>query len=265
LNRNRFQYGSHDAAVRDSQIATSSQVYGRAQFLPAGLGLGLGRDFAMTQEEFPPWRTSFIISNTALIASSAVQSPKFGLAIQTLPQYPQDQVWSFVFVPAQVVVATPTANVIQFASTFPQQSQEQLGSFSFFAPAFLPTAAVQIPSVKVDAEDLGNGQVQLQWSASPGATGYRLYINGVPQPTVLTQRTLLVTGLTQGVSYTFAVVAVIGQTDSTGAAFSVDDSILSNVIPAEHGVNENMYVFKYPWGNNPVIGYHIKYKLGDKV
>jgi hypothetical protein len=228
--------------------------------LPAGVGLGQGRDIAITQEERPPERFSSIKTNTATIASQAVQSPITHGWLQTYPQYPQDQLWSFTYSPPPGTAVPNVQRAFKFLPTFPQVFQDTAGTSSaFFRPAFIPSGFPQIDSVILESAEVGDGQegmVQLRWSASLNATGYRLYINGVQQPAIITGQSYLVTGLVRDTPYVFNVVAVLAATD---------DSILSNPRPEEHGSNEVMTRTKYPWGDTNIQGYHITYKLGDKV
>lgn len=83
------------------------------------------------------------------------------------------------------------------------------------------------------------GSLTLVWSASLGVAGYRLYINGVAQPQILTQRFITVTGLAIDTSYVFNIVCV--------NAFGVDASILSNPVYFEHGSSETGTYHTKPW------------------
>lgn len=83
------------------------------------------------------------------------------------------------------------------------------------------------------------GSLTLVWSASLGVAGYRLYINGVPQPQILEQRFTTVMGLAIDTSYVFNIVCV--------NAFGVDASILSNPVYFEHGSSETGTYHTKPW------------------
>lgn len=94
----------------------------------------------------------------------------------------------------------------------------------------VPPPSGPFDAVMLEAYDIGLSAIELHWSASLGANGYRLYIDGIQQPTVLHQRILVVSGLAIDTPYTFNVVAV--------NAFGVDASDLSNTIQWGHGSNE---------------------------
>lgn len=81
------------------------------------------------------------------------------------------------------------------------------------------TVRLEIYSVNLST---GTSSIELHWSSALGAAGYRLYINGVPQPTVLHDRILIVTGLAIDTQYKFEIVCV--------NAFDHDASDLSNPV-----------------------------------
>lgn len=119
-----------------------------------------------------------------------------------------------------------------------------------------PSTNGPFPPVILEAYGIGLDALELHWSVSPGAAGYRVYIDGVPQPTVLHQRIVIVVGLAIDTQYTFNVVAV--------NAAGVDESPLSDTIYFERDSREIGEVYKYPWGDNPETGYVIKVPLdGD--
>lgn len=120
----------------------------------------------------------------------------------------------------------------------------------------VPASSGPFPPVILEAYGVGMGALELHWSAAPGAFGYRIYIDGVPQPTVLHQRIVIVTGLAINTPYTFNVTCV--------NAFGVDASPLSNTIAFERDSREIQDAYTYPWGNTPQTGYVIKVPLdGD--
>lgn len=97
-----------------------------------------------------------------------------------------------------------------------------------------PFAAVTLEGYWIDLHT-----AQLRWNASPGTHGYRLYINGIAQPTILQDRVVIVSGLTIDTSYVFNIVCV--------NAFNEDASILSNPVYFEHGSNEIGTYHSKPW------------------
>jgi len=73
----------------------------------------------------------------------------------------------------------------------------------------IPVAAATTPSNVVSAP--GDAKVVLSWEKSENAKGYNVYVNGSATPhnsTLITGTTYEVTGLTNGVEYTFQVTAV---------------------------------------------------------
>lgn len=100
-------------------------------------------------------------------------------------------------------------------------------------------ASGQFEAVHLEGYGIDFGAILLRWSASVGASGYRLYINGVPQPAVILQRFTIVTGLAIATPYVFNIVVV----NSAG----VDASILSNPVYFEHGTNEIGTYHTRPW------------------
>lgn len=103
----------------------------------------------------------------------------------------------------------------------------------------VPPSSGPFDATYLVSSEVSKTQVFLAWSASPGAFGYRLYINKVAQPTILSSRTLLVSNLAIESQYIFGVVAV--------NAFGVDASDMSNEITWRHGSNEFYTVHKFPW------------------
>lgn len=97
-----------------------------------------------------------------------------------------------------------------------------------------PFAAVTLEGYWIDLST-----AQLRWTASLGAHGYRLYINGVSQSTVLQDRVVVVSGLSIDTPYVFNIVCV--------NAFNQDASILSNPVYFEHGSNEIGTYHTKPW------------------
>lgn len=95
--------------------------------------------------------------------------------------------------------------------------------------------------VHLECYDIAIGSLILRWSASPGAAGYRLYINGVPQAPVIAAQTTTVTGLAIDTNYHFNIVPV----NTKG----VDDGALSNGINYEHSDTEIMVVESLPGTN----------------
>ena len=121
----------------------------------------------------------------------------------------------------------------------------------------VPPPAGPFAAVVLEAYGLGFGALELHWTASLGAFGYRIYIDGVQQPTILHQRIVVVTDLAIDTPYTFNVVCV--------NAFGADASILSNTISYERDSREIGDVTRYPWGDTPQHGYVIKVPLdGDE-
>lgn len=103
----------------------------------------------------------------------------------------------------------------------------------------VPPPSGPFASVILEGYGVDLGSIILRWNASLGAAGYRLYINGTPQPQILTQRVLLVSGLSIDTSYVFNMVCV--------NAFGVDASTLSNPVYFEHGSNEIGTYHTKPW------------------
>lgn len=103
----------------------------------------------------------------------------------------------------------------------------------------IPPPSGPFASVILEGYGVDLTSILLRWSASLGAAGYRLYINGAPQVQVLTQRVLLITGLSIDTSYVFNIVCV--------NAFGVDASTLSNPVYFEHGSNEIGTYHTKPW------------------
>lgn len=101
-------------------------------------------------------------------------------------------------------------------------------------PSSGPFAGVYLEGYWIDLTS-----IILRWTASLGAAGYRLYINGVPQSQILLQRFTIVNGLAIDTSYTFNIVCV--------NAFGNDASILSNPVAFEHGSNEIGTYHTKPW------------------
>lgn len=117
----------------------------------------------------------------------------------------------------------------------------------------VPAPSGPFAAVQLEAYGIGMDAVELHWTASLGAHGYRIYINGVPQPTVLQQRIAIVAGLAINTDYTFNVVCV--------NAFNADASDLSNTILFRRDSRENVEITTYPWGDTPEQGYVIKVPL----
>lgn len=117
----------------------------------------------------------------------------------------------------------------------------------------VPAPSGPFDSVRLEAYAIGMDTLELHWSASAGAHGYRIYINGVPQTQELHDRIALVTGLAIDTDYTFNIVCV--------NAFGIDASDLSNTIPFRRDSREIGDHTKYPWGDSPQQGYVIKVKL----
>lgn len=105
----------------------------------------------------------------------------------------------------------------------------------------VPPPSGPFDAVVLEGYSIGLSAIELHWSASAGAHGYRIYINGVPQATELHDRIAIVTGLAIDTQYVFHVVCV--------NAFGQDASILSDPVYFEHGSNEIGTVQPRPWTN----------------
>lgn len=260
----KYIHGTHRLAIEQQQIANASRTFNSA-LLPQQVIIGIKRDFVITQEEQPLDAPSQFLLRGVYLVSSITQNPLIQPAIQTLPQYPLDQQWSFVYspqpAPTSVIVQRPPIRPI--ITTLPQEYLDQVWSDLYSpAPAPGPIVLSLMPCVIEDLQEVvtptgqWTGNIIVSWSLSLGASSYRLYVNGVPQQGVVNGRVIEVTGLLPGQFYTFAVVAT---------AAGIDDSPLSNVISYAHGTNEFVTVTKYPWGNTFQRGYVIKIPLGTKV
>src|SRR5215472_142067 len=298
-------FGSHEAAIQQSQIATSQQIFRRSSaiynathILSGGISaryltgthreaieqqqrvsanlliksvastpqtpiLRLKRDFPISQEEQPLDSPSSFFIRSTFIPGASIQNPTIRQAIQTFPQESQEQFWSFRYQPPTAPsAAVPTRPPFRVITAIPQQWEPlQVNVSDIFQPVGQsgPAAVSLVPPTILGLEDPGVdpvsllGTAQLRWSAVPGASAYRVYINGVPQNPPVFGQAFLATGLVVGQQYKFAIVAV---------AAGIDDSPLSNEIYYEHGLNEFTVVYKYPWGNTFKTGYILKVKLG---
>lgn len=263
----RYQYGTHEAAIMQQQIASSSLFIESSGNFPQTPILGLKRDFPITQEEQPQDAPSYFRLRTAYLPSVAPVTPVVRPVIPIPPQYPLDQLGTIMFAPAPAaaVLPPPPAAVIQFLESFQQEFAQLEWNSSDVVQPFGQTGPISIslvPPTILGLEDPGVdpttllGSAFLRWSSVPGASAYRVYINGVPQNPPIMGQSFQATGLVVGQQYIFGVVAV---------AAGIDDSPMSNEIYYEHGTNEFSVTYKYPWGNTPETGYVLVVKLGTPV
>ena len=262
----RYQYGVHEATILQSQIANASVVFRSFVGFPQKPILGLKRDFVITQEEQPLDSPSFSLLRGVYLASAGKQNPLGRPAIQNFPEWPQDRelLGNVVFSPQPKGIppstAKPAFQVIQtvqedwpyFQNLLASNVFQPIGQTGGTSVSLQPPTILGLEDPGVDTTTL-LGTAQLRWSAVPGASAYRVYINGVPQNPPIFGQSYLATGLVVANQYKFGVVAV---------AAGIDDSPMSNEIYYEHGTNEFTVVYKYPWGNTFKTGYILKIKLG---
>jgi len=103
----------------------------------------------------------------------------------------------------------------------------------------VPAPSGPFAAVTLEGYAIGMDQLELHWTASLGAHGYRIYINGVPQPTVLFDRIAVITGLAIDTEYDFNVVCV--------NAFNQDASDLSNTVMFRRDSREIGTYHTKPW------------------
>lgn len=103
----------------------------------------------------------------------------------------------------------------------------------------VPAPSGPFAAVTLEGYAVGMDAIQLHWTASLGAHGYRIYINGVPQSTVLFNRIVAVTGLAIDTEYDFNVVCV--------NAFNQDASDLSNTVMFRRDSREIGTYHTKPW------------------
>ena len=259
----QYRYGTHAETVLHEHARASSLLIRSVGAFPLFPILGLKRDFVITQEDLPLNVPSSLFVRTAYIASGTTTAPLLRPAIQTQPQDYREDFWSYVRTPTPAPSGiVPQRPPFRFTSTRPQEPDvlavnasdlyQPVGQTGPVAVSLMPPTILGLEDPGVDPTTL-LGTAFLRWSAVPGATAYRVYIDGVPQNPPVSSRFFQATGLIVGQQYKFAIVAV---------AAGIDDSPLSNEIYYEHGTNEFSVVYKYPWGNEFKTGYVLVVKLG---